>query len=36
VIKVAGIPTEQLLGLGWLGVLPFVTLSKGGKKPHNF
>jgi predicted transposase YdaD len=34
VIKLWEIPAEVLLRTGWLGVLPLVTLTKGGKQPE--
>src|SRR5207302_2232492 len=34
VIKLADIPAEVILEVGWLGLLPFITLTKGGKKPE--
>jgi predicted transposase YdaD len=34
VIKLWGIPAEALLQTGWLGVLPLVTLTEGGKQPE--
>ena len=33
VIKVADIPAQVLLELGWLGLFPFVPVTKGGKEP---
>ena len=34
VIKLWEVPAEQLLQMGWQGLLPLVTLAKGGKKPE--
>ena len=34
VIKLWEFPAEQLLALGWEGLLPLVPLAKGGKKPE--
>jgi predicted transposase YdaD len=34
VIKLWEVPAELLLGAGWIGVLPLVTLTNGGKRPE--
>jgi predicted transposase YdaD len=34
VIKLWEIPAEMLLQMGWIGLLPLVTLTRGGKRPE--
>ena len=34
VIKLWEVPAEQILAMGWKGLLPLIPLAKGGKKPE--